>query len=184
MDAWHLVFIGFGLTGAALLLASLIFGELGELIGDTDVSTDTDGPSWFSTSVIGTALVAYGAVGLLATSYTDNGLVAVAVGIVAAVAMAHLVRTYILAPLMRNQHNVQISQNSYAGKNATVTITVPPRGLGEVQLVDNNGTLVHVPARCNSYEPFHIGMQVVITSMNAGTAIIDVPSNAEGEAHA
>lgn len=181
MTAYQLVFTGMLIAGAALFLVSLFFGEIGELIGDAfgDTGGDHDGPSWFSTSVIGAFLIAYGGIGLVATAYTDNGLVATIIGLVVAAACAYAIRNYLLASLMRSQGNTQISQSSYVGSTAMVITTILPRGVGEIRFVDANGATAVVPARSiQTHEPVLSGQSVVIVEMSGGTAIVstDNPS--------
>lgn len=175
MTAYQLAFLGLLVAGALLFLISIFFGEISDAIGDAigDSGGEQDGPSWFSTSVIGTFLVTYGAIGLLATAYTDNGVVALGIGLVLAVVCAYLIRNYVLAALLRNQWDSQISNNSYVGLTARVITTIPAGGIGEIRLSDINGTSTTLAARSEqSYEPVQTGLSVVVTEMAGGTAIV------------
>lgn len=174
MDAYQIAFgvmLGIGLL---LLLLSWIFGDIADMFGgDFDGGGDGDGPSWTSMSVIAAALVGFGGSGLTGLGLGLNGLPAVFVGIAVGLLFAFCIMQFVLKPLSKQQANTAISQRTYIGSQAIVTLDVSWDRPGRVQFTDDNGAIVEITAvPSNRGQQYTRGDTVIIDGVVSNTAHI------------
>lgn len=159
-----------GVSGT-LFLISLLFGGIADGIGGV-FDTDTDGPAGLSLSTLLAAFTAVGVIGLVATTnglgWWQSLLVALACGL----GVGFLIQQFVSKVLVKNQHNTQISRDSYIGRTASVTVAAGPGRVGEVRFTDSNGASVSQPAIVDGDVTYPTGSTVVITSVNPGNVTI------------
>ena len=170
MDGYQLAFLAMTAVGGAVLVFSLIVGEVADVFGgDADLSGD--GISWASPTVLAGAICAYGVTGLIATqSGLDGGwalLLGAVTGLVVAAGLFAM-----LGMLARQQGNSQVSRESYTGLTAVVTLSIPPGGRGEVQFHDKNGVLVTRPAASNWSETMPTGTEATVKRVLADHVVV------------
>lgn len=170
MDTIVFVYGGILAVGIVLFVVSLIFGEIGDLIGGGDTSGDSVG--WFSTSVLGTACIAFGGTGLVVTSLkwdlTRSLLLAFTIAFVATILVREMLKLF-----LKQQSNSLISESTHVGRSGTITIRVEPGSVGEVRFIDANNTLTHLPAVTDGSEVLSANRSVTITRVDGGKATVE-----------
>ena len=166
------VFLIIGGIGVAVLAASLIFGELFEL-----VDIEADGP--FSVAALSTFAGVFGFAAAATTAVLpDLGsltlLIAVLVGIVAAVPAAWLAARLIRAA-MNMRTDPTLNRDHLIGATGVVLTRIPENGFGEVQL-RVAGQLMKFNARAN--RPLPEGTEVFVISAPSDTSVVVEPSDA------
>lgn len=121
------LFLVIGGIGLALLLASLLIGELLDFL-----PFDTDGP--FSTAAIAAFLGAFGFGAAIAYSLIPVVLIAVVVGVVAALPLAWLAIRLTRA-VMHMRTDPTLTKDHLVGATGTVVSPIPVDGYGEVRVL-------------------------------------------------
>ena len=177
MNPYMWVFVSMLIIGVGLLAVSLFAGEVSDLVGGGgDGDLTGDGLSWVSLTTVSIGLIGFGVVGLTATRYTE-GWTSVLIGIIAGVVFVVIIRQFVLLPLMRQQSNSQLIINSYVGRTASVVITIPSGGWGQVRLTDNNDAVVEYRARTTMGEPINTGTRVTIDEVNSDFVLVTPVQN-------
>jgi membrane protein implicated in regulation of membrane protease activity len=174
--------LAFGITlaaGLAFLILTLFLGEIGDLVGgNTDVAHG-GGLPWMSFTTVSLALVGWGLSGLIAVHLGLTSwlvfLAATAISVLFVVAVMLL----IIKPLLRQQANSLVSQQSYVGSQATVILDISPDNAGQIQLTDPNGALVTLPAASTNAVSIPKGSTVIISEITSGRAVITTKENRE-----
>jgi membrane protein implicated in regulation of membrane protease activity len=132
-----LIFLAIALAGFLLVAGSFLFGH------DHDVGHDHDGGdaghdgdatiSIFSTKVLATLLMGFGAAGAIATSYKIDYLAASLIGLLTGVLLGGLMYA-ILGFFYKQQASSLVQTSSAVGCGGTVTVSIAENGLGEVGL--------------------------------------------------
>ncbi len=164
------VFLVIGTVGTALVVLSLVFGEVFEGAFD---SLDVDaGSGVFSAPVIGAFLAATGFGGALVMRSTDLGLVAGAVGGGAAGLVMATLALLLTRSLMRMPTDAPVRLGDLVGKSGTVVTRIPEGGLGEVSLV-HLGQRMKLNAR--SQVPVAGGTKVVVIAVTSPSSVLVEP---------
>lgn len=151
MQGLELFFVIVGVVGFVFLLASLVLGELGELIGDADTGTGADipTPEWHDLKVIAAGAVGFGAFGFIAHSLDASISVAMVCAALGFIGISAGALFGLLKPLARQQSNSLTSHQTYVGKSVRVVLPVSSEQFGLVEFYDDNGALVRQKARTN-----------------------------------
>ena len=171
MSELQLAFLMMLIVGGGFLVFSLLVGEVSDFIGDQGDASGNEGPGWTSPSVIAGFLCAYGLTGFIASRSGLHGILAfglgAAVGLVVAFGMITFLRT-----LARQQGNSQLSNETYLGLTAVVTLSIPPGGKGEVQFRDKNGVLVRKVAASTWAQTMPVGTETNIKTVLADHVVV------------
>lgn len=154
------VFLLIGCVGIALLLLSLVLGDL--LDGLLDF-----GPDFLSSAAIAGFLGALGFVGALVQDQGGSLPVAVGVGAVAGLVVGAGVG-WLSVQLSRGGDDANVRTADLTGREATVVSAIPADGYGEVTLTAA-GHITRLNARAT--EPIAAGTPVSIIAVLSPTAV-------------
>jgi hypothetical protein len=167
-------FLVIGVAGLALLLVSLVFGEIFDGLFD---ALDVDAGGVLSTPVIGSFLAAFGFGAALLLSTTDVSAVVAAFGGVASGAVVGSIALVLTRSLMDMPTDESVRTSDLVGLTATVVTRIPDSGLGEVT-VTHLGQLLKLSAR--SAAPVPAGSPVRITTVLSSSSVLVEPLPAQG----
>ncbi|HVM19251.1 MAG TPA: NfeD family protein [Egibacteraceae bacterium] len=161
------VFVIIGAVGLALVVVSLIFGDVLDGVLDFAHFDVTDG--WLSTPVLGAFLAAFGFAGaLLLRGLQVSLLGATAGGVAAGVLLSGLTLGMVRA-LMNMPTDPTPRTADLVGAIGTVVTRIPGDGLGEIT-VSAAGQRVKLAAR--SDKPIAYGTTVVVVEVTSPTSVI------------
>lgn len=127
------VFLAISALGAALLVSSLIFGEISEhLGGGLDHDLDHGGPGFFSTRVMSVFVTAFGGFGAIATHYGFTPVAASGVAFLGGLVLAAPVY-YFARFLYGQQASTDIRSSDLIGQVGRVVVAIPAGGVGQVR---------------------------------------------------
>lgn len=174
MDTWQTVFLGCLLVGGILLLLTLLVGEFGHDGGIDHSGADlgADEPGWLSLNLASVALVFFGTSGLIARSLGMTREISLVGSFAVMFVGVGLVREYVLKPLYRQQYNSMIDRESYLDQPATVSMSIRPKGFGEVLLIDKGGARVALRAITESSRTHLAGERVFVTAVHANEVVV------------
>lgn len=134
----------------------------------------------FNTPVIGAALIAFGAVGYLATKYSQFDTIAILVASIAAAAAGWIGMTILMAKwAIRGSLNDPHEEiEELQGTVATVTRAISPTEPGEISY-SFRGSPTQIAARCISGDVVPLGTEVVIDRIENGIAHVELWSIVE-----
>lgn len=154
-------FLGIALVGALFLFVSFIIGEVGDFfddvgdvvgdqlaeigIGEADTAAegvgagDTEGPSPFSLRNLMAFLTAYGASGLITSSYGWSTLASSLFALVPGTVIA-FVAYQLMGALYRQQASSVVEVSNLLGSSGIVDVAIPPGGVGRVSVYTHTGT--------------------------------------------
>lgn len=159
-------FFVIGLAGLALLVVSLIAGEVVEGL------FDSLGGEWLSGAGLAGFFGAFGFAGALAYDLSDSLAIAVVVGLGAGVLIGFLVAAGTRF-LQRGGDDSTVRTASLVGRAGSVATPVPADGYGEITLVAA-GHITRLNAR--SRAPIPAGTSVTITQVLSATAVMVEPA--------
>ncbi|SDD66344.1 NfeD family protein [Auraticoccus monumenti] len=159
-------FFVIGLAGLALLVASLIAGEVLEGL------FDGIGGDWLSGAGLAGFLGAFGFAGALAYDLSESLAVAIVVGLVVGVLIGVLVALGTRF-LQRGGSDSTVRTASLVGRAGSVSTPVPADGYGEITLVAA-GHITRLNARSGA--PVPAGTRVTITEVLSATAVMVEPA--------
>lgn len=172
MSGLELAFLAMVIVGAGFVFFTLVVGEVADLFGgDGGDGGSADGPGWASPTVLAGAVTGYGLTGFIATRSGLDGIWALLLGAVVAVAVGFAMIS-ILRTLYRQQGNSQVGRASYEGVSAVVTLSIPPGGKGQVQFRDRNGVLVTKAAASTWSEEMPVGTEATIKRVLADHVVV------------
>lgn len=157
------VFLVVGVVGLAILLLSLLFGEIIEGVVDLDFL----GGDLFSTASIAAFLGAFGFGGVASFTFTDAIWSAVIVGLIAG-GLALWGATALTRWLKSGEENAVVRTQDLVGATARVITAIPKGSYGEV-LVQTPGGNIKRNARAEVELPS--GTQVWISGIVSPTAV-------------
>lgn len=175
-------YLGSAGLGLILVVAGLMLG-FGDADMDGDGDMDTDGAhgslgagvSLLSMAGMGSVLFGFGVTGYAVHGLVASHLVAVPAGLAGAYGCLRLTG-WVKGLLVRN-----LDTGSSAGEQdllyqpATVTVPIPPDGLGRGQVVVRKGDRTfYVAARSTLTRELITGEQVVITDTRDGAYLVDL----------
>lgn len=138
-----MIFLGITAIGFCYLVISLVIGDWVDHDADLDHDVATDhsltgggheGPSFVNSRVISVIITAFGALGAIATYAGVGVLVSSLCGLIGGLALGWLVYAFGRF-LYSQQASSEISVHDLLGQLATVTVTIPRNGLGQVRCV-------------------------------------------------
>ncbi len=173
-----LIFLAIAFAGFILVAGSFFFGH------DHDVGHDHDGGdaghdgdatiSIFSTKVLATLLMGFGAAGAIATSYQVDYLVASLIGLLNGMLLGGLMYA-ILGFFYKQQASSLVSTSSAVGCSGTVTVSIAADGMGEVG-VDVEGQYAVYVARSRDGGPIPKGSTVRVVRTVGSQLVVEKES--------
>lgn len=170
-----MVFLVIGGIGLAILVLSLVLGDVLDLAGHFGGFLDND---IFSTAALAAFAGAFGFVGYAVDQTTGSLWLAIAIGAVAGALVGWLLGRLTKA-LDRRDPTASLSTSSLIGLNATVISAIPAGGYGEVR-VHAAGHPLKLNAR--SDEPLAQGTTVWVSGVLSATAIEVTSTHVLGDA--
>jgi membrane protein implicated in regulation of membrane protease activity len=155
------VFIAIGAVGLALLVTSLVVGEIH---GGLFEWIDND---LFSGAAVSAFLSALGFVGALVVGTSGNSTVATLAGTGAGVGMAYAARG-LTRSLQSGEGDTTVHTGDLVGRQGHVIEAIPREGMGMVN-VRVAGHLTRLNARCD--QPLPPGTGIEVTSVLSPTAV-------------
>jgi len=175
-----LIFIAIALAGFILVAGGFLFGgehdhDFGHDVGHDfghDVHPESEGTiSIFSTKVLGTFVMGFGAAGSIAhyykMSYPQSSLVGVGSGIVLGAVMY-----IILLVFVREQASSVIPSDAVVGQTGVVTTGIDANAVGEVG-VSVAGEYRNYSARATGAQSIQKGRSVRVVRMTAGVLLVE-----------
>ena len=155
------IFLAIGGIGLALLLVSLLVGEIG---GHADLLGAGD---YLSLAALSGFLAAFGLAGSLVVAAGSGAAIGSAAGMVAGVGVG-AAAGWFTRLLKRQQSAPAPGSGAMVGLDATVVSPLPSRGYGEVTLV-----LAGQPTKVNarSLEPLPVGALVTVVAVLSPTSV-------------
>lgn len=133
-----IIFISLALASFILVAGSFLFGHDGD-VGHDDMGHDVDGGgaeptiSVFSTKVIGTLIMGFGAAGAIAIHYHASMIIASMIGVGCGVVLGALM--YFILEIFYSQQSTSLVETSAAvGCTGAVTVSIAEGETGEVGL--------------------------------------------------
>jgi membrane protein implicated in regulation of membrane protease activity len=182
-------FLGIALVGAVFLFVSFIVGEVGDFfdnvgdaigdqladvgIGEADAAHADlgggEGPSPFSLRNLMAFLTAYGASGLITSTYGWSTLASSLFGLIPGTAIA-FVAYQLMGTLYRQQSSSVVEVSNLTGAAGVVDISIPAGGVGRVTVSTNTGTSSFI-ARSRDGVAIGPGEKIVVAG-NLGSELI------------
>lgn len=165
-------FIVIGAVGLAIVVASLVLGDI--LEGVFDAFDPDVGGGVFSTPVIGSFLAAFGFGAALIMAGTSVGAAGGALGgLVSGVAVGALALV-MTRSLINMPTDPTIRTADYVGTVGVVITRIPADGLGEISLT-YAGQIKKLSAR--AAEPVAAGTRVVVTQVTSSSSVLVQPAD-------
>lgn len=158
------LFLVIGVVGVALVLVSLIFGDLLEIAADGLGAL-------FSAEVLGAFLGALGFAGAITLSLTDSVVAAAAAGAATGAGIGGLA-WWASRRLRRGDHSGTVRTSDLIEQTGKVLAPIPRDGLGVVSL-SVGGHLTRVNATSDT--PIPSGTEVVVVAVLSATKVAVVP---------
>ncbi len=159
-----LTFLIIGAVGLALLVVSLVLGDL--LDGLFDFGGDL-----FSGAALAGFLGAFGFSGAIALDSSDSVTVAIVTGLVAGLVIGTAVG-WVSLQLKKGGDESNVRTGDLAGRDATVVSAIPEDGFGEVSIVAS-GHITKLNARAAN--SLAAGTPVTITAVLSPTSVLVQP---------
>lgn len=165
-------FIVIGVVGLAIVLVSLVLGDILEGLFD---AFDADfGHGVFSAPVIGSFLAAFGFGAALVMTATGFGAAGGALGGLASGMVIGALALLLMRSLMDMPTDPTVRTADLVGATGVVITRIPEGGLGEVSLT-YAGQIKKLSAR--SAEPVPSGTTVVVTQVASSSSVVVRPAN-------
>ncbi|HET9476019.1 MAG TPA: hypothetical protein VFP63_00880 [Dehalococcoidia bacterium] len=185
MDLDQAFFLAIALVGALFLLVSFIIGEVGEFfddvgdflgeqlpdigaddgggagLGEQTLETGEAGPSPLSLRSLMAFMTAYGASGMITSSYGWSTLASSLFGIIPGVVMA-FAAYQVMRMLYAQQASSVVEIGELNGRMGMVDVAIPPAGVGKVTVSTHNGSSSFI-ARSEGGIAIAAGEKVVVT---------------------
>ncbi|MFA4936728.1 MAG: NfeD family protein [Patescibacteria group bacterium] len=171
------IFIALAIAGIIWLASSLIFGH------DHDVSTDTDHDttidhegtsettiSIFSTKVIATGIMVFGAAGAIARYYNVDIVASSLIGILFGVIVAGLM-FFGLSLMYKQQGTSLIPTSATIGLIGSVVTSISKNGIGEISVTVYGAYKTYL-ARSQNGEPIEKGRAIKIVGNNGSELLV------------
>lgn len=165
-------FVIIGVVGLALVVVSLVFGDI--LDGVLDFEHFDIGDGVLSTPVIGAFLTAFGTAGAMLVAFRDMlPLLAALYGLGAGVALGGLTLVMVRA-LMNMPTDATPRTADLVGSTGTVVTRIPADGLGEISVIAA-GQRMKLYAR--SDQPVASGSTVIVVDVTSPTSVVVTESD-------
>lgn len=149
-----IVFMILAFLGFFFLVVTLFFGTIFEGIEDVahdisldhdlslDHDTDVAGPSPFSIRILAAFITGFGASGAISSYYHKGWMVSSFIGLLFGALTGGIV--YLVVSMMyKQQASSTISMDEMVGLAGVVSVTIPPKGFGQVSLVVKSSQVEH-----------------------------------------
>jgi len=173
-----LIFVAIALGAFFVVAGAFLFGHDHDLCGDFDHDFSHDGGpdihgivGIFSTKVIFTFVMGFGAAGAIASSYGTGYSIASLVGVVSGVVLATLMYGIILL-FTEQQCNSVIAVDSLLGCTGTVTVPIDKDAVGEIG-VSVGGEYRTYAARQQGSNPLPKGHAVRVVDVAGPVLTVD-----------
>jgi membrane protein implicated in regulation of membrane protease activity len=180
-----LLYAAIGAFGLLFLLSMLFLGEIfhadhdGHIeVGGHAEAEHGDGPSIFSTRVIGAFLTAFGVGGVVARYLGLSHPAASGIGVVTGVAMAAIVYQFARI-LYAQQASSEVRMHSLVGQPAEVSVGIPKGGVGQVTLTFSGERSTHI-ARGTAGQAIAAGTGVVIKALSGDSVLVEASGSTTG----
>jgi membrane protein implicated in regulation of membrane protease activity len=184
MDLDQAFFLGIALVGALFLLVSFIIGEVGEFfddvgdfvgehvpdigaggdagagVGETSMEGGDEGPSPLSLRSLMAFMTAYGASGLITSSYDWSTLASSLFAILPGMTMA-FAAYQVMRLLYGQQASSVVEIGQLNGRTGVVDVAIPAAGVGKVTISTHNGSGTFI-ARSEGGAEIGPGEQVIV----------------------
>ena len=165
------VFLVVGIVGTAIIVLSLVFGDLLEGVFDS-IDVDAGGGA-FSAPVVGSFLAAAGFGGALLMAGTSSGVLIGALGGGAVGFVMAGLALLLTRSLMRMRTDAPVRLDDLVARPAKVVTRIPDGGLGEVSLV-HLGQPMKLNARAEGAVP--AGTEVVVIEVTSSSSVLVEPA--------
>ena len=172
-----LLYAAIGAFGLLFLLSMLFLGDL--FHADHDVHVEVgghagvehgDGPSIFSSRIIGAFLTAFGVGGVVARYLGMSHPAASGIGVGTGIVMATIV--YQFARLLYSQQaSSETRMHGLIGTTAEVSVAIPAHGVGQITLHSGGERTDHI-ARSADGRAVGRGTIVVVTALGAESVVV------------
>lgn len=177
------IYVGCFTFGILFSAVSFFLGHLGDHDGfdffDMDADHGADMPSPFSPLVLSSAIIAFGAIGIigkvgLKMGDVESALVSLGVaGVVGALIFFGIVKV-----MYNSQSNSAFSQDDLIGIEVEVLTPIPKNGMGEIVYVIN-GERHSLPAKSINGQSAGRGETLIIKEITGNVAIVERKFNLE-----
>jgi len=175
-----LIFVAIALAAFVIVAGSFLFGH--DVDHDVDHDTDHghdmgegDTISIFSTKVMGTMCMGFGAAGAIARYYDASYPVASVAGVVFGLVLAAAMYAF-LGAITAQQASSLISTETLVGKTGTVTVPIDADGVGEVG-ISTGGQYVNHPARSRLGSAIPKGRTIRVVEVAGSHLIVEETRN-------
>lgn len=168
MECTVLLYFSIASLGVILLVATAILGEMFDFFGGLDAMDG--GASSLSGKVIATAMVAFGAAGMITSYYDWDPLLSAVTSALSAVFLAALAWLLINA-LHRQTASTDFNVSSATGRVGEVIVGIPSGSVGEILLSTSSGTR-HMIARSQDGSAIPAGTSVRIVEARSSIVIV------------
>ncbi len=165
------VFLIIAGLGFALLLVSLVFGEVFELFGfDVDVGGGIDGHGLLDSRAVSVFITTFGGVGAIATQLGFSVLPSALLGLASGLAFGGLVSLFARF-LYRQQSTSSVSASQLVGRNAQVIVAIPAGGVGQISCRIGEERVERI-ARSRDSRELSLGTLVCIEEIGSNFVIV------------
>lgn len=163
-----LLYFAIALIGTLFLVLSAVLGEVFDFFGDADADGDVHP---LSGKVLATGMTAFGATGMI-TQYYDWGPLLSAVTSALAAVFLGAMAWWMISALQSQTASTDTIVSSMRGRNAQVTVTIPPGAIGEVQLSSVTGSR-HMSARAIDGGSIPAGTSVRVVESSGSVLLVE-----------
>jgi membrane-bound ClpP family serine protease len=164
-----ILYFSIALIGVIVLAASALFGEVFEFFDGLD-SLD-GGAHPLSGKVVATALVAFGATGMLTSYYDWEPFLGALTSALSAVFLGAVV-WFAINALHNQTASTDFQISSVTGRNGEVIIGIPQGSVGEIQVATHSGTRQMI-ARSSTGDPIPPGTSVRVLEVRGSMVIVE-----------
>ncbi len=131
-----MIFVSIAFAAFIIVAGSFLFGHDHDADHDAGDAGNEATISIFSTKVIATLLMGFGAAGAIAKTYGASNLIASLIGLLSGMVLG-AITLLILDFLYKQQASSLVPTDAAVGRTGTVTVSIPSTGQGEVGLQVN-----------------------------------------------
>jgi membrane protein implicated in regulation of membrane protease activity len=148
------IYWGCLITGIVFTLLTVVFDDfLGNMMDGILNALTIDLPGLFNTTVVMSALTAFGGAGILLTTYTPlswGATLLFSVGM--AIVLSVLFYFFYVKPMENTENSIGFSIHDFVGMVGEITIPIPKEGYGEIVLSIGGGTTNQIAASFDQVE--------------------------------
>lgn len=161
------------ITGIIFTLLTVIFDDfLGNMMDGILDALAFDLPGFFNTTVIMSALTAFGGAGILFTLYTPfTTVITIIFSLGSGLILSAFFYFLYVKPMENTENSIGFSVQDLVGKVGEITIPIPKNGYGEIVLSIGGGASNQIAA---SFEDVEIpaGVKALVIEIRDGTLLV------------